>query len=128
MLFGGVVDDQIDQNAHSTLRRTMCEFDKIAERAIAWVHVVVIRDVVAPVTIGRSLERHEPDRRYTQAMQIIEPPREALEISYAVAVRVHEGRDRQAVDNRVFVPQVVDHARPPAGRKEERIAMSKPLW
>ena len=110
MLVGGVIDDQIDDDAHAALRGTLGEFDKIAQRAIAWIDVVVVRDVVAAIAIRGGLERHQPDRRDAQAMQIVEAPREALKVSNAVAVRIHEGRDRETVDDSVLVPEVVDHA------------------
>jgi hypothetical protein len=43
-------------------------------------------------------------------MQIVQPAHEALEVADAVAVRIHIGADGQAIDDRVLVPKIVDHA------------------
>src|SRR4051794_15926615 len=43
-------------------------------------------------------------------MQVIEPSHESGEISDAVAVCIHVGRNGEAIDHCVFVPEVVDHA------------------
>ena len=88
----------------------MGELGEVAERAVARIDVVVIGDVVAVVAAGRRLERHQPDRRDAEALQVIEPSHQALEIADAVAVRIHESADGQAIDDRVLVPEVVDHA------------------
>jgi hypothetical protein len=42
-------------------------------------------------------------------VQIIEPSHKALEITNAVAVGVHVSADGKAVDNSVFVPEIIDH-------------------
>jgi hypothetical protein len=43
-------------------------------------------------------------------VQIIQPPQQSLEVADAIAVGVHIGADRKAVENRVLVPEIVDHA------------------
>jgi hypothetical protein len=43
-------------------------------------------------------------------MQVIQAPHQALEIADAVAVGVHIGADGEAIDDRVLVPEIVDHA------------------
>ena len=109
MLVGRVVDDQVDQHAHAALMGAVGELDEVAERAEARVDVVVVGDVVAVVALRRGLERHQPDAGDAQALQVVEPAQQPLEIADAVAVGVHEVPDRQAVDDRVLVPEVVDH-------------------
>src|SRR3569833_2976688 len=89
----------------------MGELDEIAERAVAGIDAVIIGDVVTVVAARRGLERHQPDRGDAEAVQIIEPAQEALEVADAVAVGVHIGADRQAIDHAVLVPEIVEHAR-----------------
>ena len=95
---GGVIDDQVDQDAHPPLLRAVREFDEIAQRSETRIDVVVVGDVIACVAIGRSLERHQPDRSDAKPMQIIEAAGQALEVADAVSV---------------LVPEVVDHEGPP---------------
>ena len=42
-------------------------------------------------------------------VQIIEAPHQSFEIADAIAVGIHEGLQIQAVDDRVFVPEIFDH-------------------
>ena len=89
--------------------RAVRELDEVAERAVARIDAVVVGDVVAVVLARRRLERHQPDRRDAEPVQVVEPPHQALEIADAVAVGVHVGADGQAIDDGVLVPEVVDH-------------------
>ncbi len=122
MLVRRVIDDEVDEHTNAALLRRMCEFDEITERAIARIDIVVIADVVAVVLLGRRLERHEPDRRDTEPAEVVEATHQPLEIADTIAVGVHERRDRQAIDDRVLVPEIVDHdlsrPREPAGEPE----------
>ena len=110
MLVGRVVDDEIDDDADAALLAAMGEFDEVAQRAVAGIDAVIVRNVVAVVLAGRGLKRHQPDRGNAEPVQIIQPPQQALEIADAVAIGVHVGADRQAIDNAVLVPEVIDHA------------------
>ena len=38
----GVVDHEVDDDADAALAAAMCEFDKVAERAIAWIDAVIV--------------------------------------------------------------------------------------
>jgi hypothetical protein len=83
-----VVDDQIYEHPNAALFRSVGEFHKIAEAAVAGINRVMIRDVIPIVAIGRDLEGHQPDGRDPQAMQIVETARQTLEVTDAVAVGV----------------------------------------
>ena len=109
VLVGGVIDDEIDDHADAALLAAMGEFDEVAERAVARIDAVIVRDIVAVVLAGRRLERHQPDRGDAEPVQIVQPPQQAPEIADAVAVGVHIGADGKAIDHAVLVPEVVDH-------------------
>ena len=111
MLIGRVIDDEIYQHADAALFGLMREVDEVAERAEAGLDLVVVADVVAVVAVGRLLERRQSDAGDAQPLQVVEAAAQALEIADAVAVGIHEGSDVQAVDDRVLVPEVLDHAR-----------------
>ena len=113
VLVGRVVHHQVDQDPNPALLRRVRELHEIAESAVARIDIVIIGDVVSVVFAGRSLERHQPDRGHSEAVQVIQPSHQSLEIADAVAVRIHVGADREAIDDGVLVPKVVDHARGP---------------
>ena len=112
VLVRGVIDHEIDDDAHAALLRAVGELDEIAQRAVARIDAVIVRDVVAVVLAGRGLERHQPDRGDAKPVQIIQPPQQSLEIADAVAIGVHIGADGKAIEDGVLVPEVVDHAQP----------------
>ncbi|MFK4562285.1 hypothetical protein ABIF95_004815 [Bradyrhizobium ottawaense] len=120
MLIRGVVDDEIDDNPDAALLAAVGELDEIAERAVTRIHAVIVGDVVAVVAAGRGLERHQPDRGDAEAMQIVEPAEQALEVADAVTVGVHIGADGKAVDHAILVPEIVDHPRSLGGSAEVR--------
>ena len=109
MLVGGVVDDEVDEDAHAALIAGVGELDEVAEGAVAGIDVVVVGDVVAVVAHGRGLEGHEPDGGDAEALEVVEAAHEAAEVADAVAVGVHEGADVEAVEDGVLVPEVVNH-------------------
>ena len=113
MFVRGVVDHQIDQHADAALLGAVGELDEIAQRAVARVDGIIIGYIVSLVALRRYLKRHQPDRRDSQPVQVIEPAHQPGEIADAVAVGIHEAADRQAIDDRVLVPEVVDHLRRP---------------
>ena len=110
MPVGGVIDHEIDQHANATAARLVHELDEVAARAEARVHAVEVGDVVAVVAARRRLERCKPDRVDAEALEVVESPRQPLEVAAAVAVCVEERLDVEAVDDCVLVPEVVDHA------------------
>src|SRR5690606_25934203 len=94
--------------------RLVHELDEVARRAVAPVDAVVVADVVAVVAVRGRLERREPQRVDTQELQVVEASYQSFEVADAVAVRVHERLEIEAVDHRVLVPELVDHAGAPS--------------
>ena len=113
MVDRGVVGDEVDDDAQAALLGLVREGDEIAERAEARVDRVEIGDVVAVVAVGRGVEGQEPDAGGAEILDMVEPVGEPLEIADAVAVRIHEGLDVEAVDDGVLVPEI-DHGLPRA--------------
>jgi hypothetical protein len=82
------------------------ELDEVAERAVPAVDAVVVGDVVAVIAVRRRLERSEPERVDAEALEVVEPAAQPLEVAAAVAGGVHERLDVQAVDDGVLEPEV----------------------
>src|SRR5437867_5615311 len=110
MLVGGVIHDQIKDDPHSALRGLVCEIHEVARRTVAWIDTIVVCDVITRIAIRRRLKRLQPQTSHTEARQVIETTGQAFEVADAVAVRIHERADIEAVDDCVFVPEIVDHS------------------
>jgi hypothetical protein len=89
MLVRGVVHDQVNDDADAALFGRVGELHKIPECAVARINFVIVGNVVAVVAARGGLERHEPYRRHTQPLQIIQTAHEAGEVADAIAARVH---------------------------------------
>src|SRR5689334_17892154 len=109
MPVGRVVDDEIDQHADAAALGLSHELDEVAARAEPRIDAVVVRNVVAVVAARRRLEGREPHRVDAERLEVVEPPAQALEVAAAVAACVEERLDVEAVDDRVLVPEVVNH-------------------
>ena len=70
---------------------------------------VVVGDVVAVVLVRRGIERLQPEAGDAEPGKVVELARQPAEITDAVAVAVEILLDVEAVDDRVLVPEVVDH-------------------
>ena len=51
MLIGGVVDDEVDEDANAALPGAMGEIDKIAQCAVTRIDAVVVGHVIAIVAV-----------------------------------------------------------------------------
>ena len=111
VLVRGVVDHQVDDHPDSALLGRMREFDELTECSVARIDLVVVRNVVAIIATGRGLEGHQPDGGHSKSMKIVEPPHEPGEVPHSVAIGVHVGGYRKAIDDRVLVPKIIDHGR-----------------
>jgi len=52
MFIRGVVDDKVNEHADAALPASPRELDEVAERPVAWIDVVIIRDIVAVIATG----------------------------------------------------------------------------
>ena len=110
MLIRSVVHHQVNQHAHAALPAAVSELHEVANRPIPRIDPVVIADVVAVILPRRRLERHQPHRRHPHALQVVQAANQPLKVADTVAVCIHIGSNRQAVDNSVLVPKVIDHS------------------
>ena len=104
MLVGGVVDDQLGDDADAAPVRLGDEAAEVAHVAVGRIDRAVVGDVVAVVAQRRGIEGQEPDRVDAEALDVVEPLHQAGEIADAVAVGIVEGLDVQLVDDGVLVP------------------------
>ena len=115
MLVGGVVDDEVDDDADAAVARGPDHLGEVARRAQPPVDPVEVGDVVAVVALAARVERHEPHARDAQAGEVVEPVGQPGKVAAAVAVGVEERLDVEAVDDRVLPPQVAGGLEPHSG-------------
>ena len=72
MLVGGVVDDQLGDDAQIAAVRLAHKGLEIGHLAVGRVDVLVVGDVVAVVAQRRGIERQQPQRRDAEILQVIE--------------------------------------------------------
>jgi hypothetical protein len=89
----GVIHHEIDNDPNAALRSRVGEFNEIAEAAVGRVDAVITRNIVAVVASRGGLERHQPNRGYAEAVQIIQTAHQALEVTGPITVGVHVGAD-----------------------------------
>ena len=107
VLVGGVVDDQLGDDAQVAALGFLHEAAEIPHRAEGGIDVAVVGDVVAVVAAGARIERQQPQRGDAEVVQVVEPLGQPGEIADAVAVAVGECLDVQLIDDGVLVPQPV---------------------
>src|SRR4051812_5800537 len=110
MFIRSMVYHEIDHHAYTALAASVSKLYEIAESSIARIDPIVVADIISAVTPRRGLERHKPDCRDTETMEIIQTPYQAFEITNAVSIGIHVRRYGQAVDDGVLVPKIVDQS------------------
>jgi hypothetical protein len=105
MLIGGVVDNQLGDDADVAAVGRIDQLIEVVDRAVARMDVLVIGDVVAVVLERRRVERLQPETRDPEALEVVELLREAGKVADAVVGAVEKGADVRLVDDGVFVPQ-----------------------
>ena len=106
VLVGGVVDHEVGHDPDPAVARGPDHLGEVARRAEPAVDAVEVGDVVAVVALFTRVERHQPQAAHAQPREVVEPVGQALEVAAAVAVRVQERLDVEAVDNRVLPPHI----------------------
>lgn len=104
-----MIDHEIDDHSDPALASGMSELDEVSERPISRVDPVVVGNVVTVIEARRALEGHQPNGRHSEPMQVIEPAHQAAEITDAIGIRIHVGRDGKAIDDRILVPKIAYH-------------------
>ena len=121
MLVRGVVHHEIDDHAQPAIAGGPHELHEVAEGAVIGVDIVEVADVVAVVAVRRGVERHQPETGDAEPGEVIDPAGEPGEVADAVAIAVEECFDIEAIDDRVFPPEIAGrldlHPFPPLRRR-----------
>ena len=104
VLVAGVVDDEVDDEAHVALLDAGEHGVEVGHGAELFHHLAVVADVVAVVGVGRVEVRAEPDDVDAEVLQVVELGGDAGQVADAVAVRVLEGAGVDLVDDGLLPP------------------------
>ena len=107
MLVGGMVDDQLGDDADAAPMRLLDEALDVVERAVLGMDAGVLGDVVAVVEPRRGIEGQQPERVDAELGDVVELGDQAGKVADAVVVGIEERLDVQLVDDRVLVPERV---------------------
>ena len=105
VLAGGVVGDQVHDDAQAEVVRLRQHGVEVGERAEERVHVAVVGDVVAVVVLRRGVERRDPHRVDAEVVEVGQPLLDAGHVAHAVAVPVGEAADIDLVADGVLPPR-----------------------
>ena len=100
----GVVDDEVDDEAHVALLDAFEQGVEVVHGAELFHDLAVVADVVAVVGVGRVVVGAEPDDVDAEVLQVVELGGDAGEVADSVAVGVFEGAGVDLVDDGFFPP------------------------
>ena len=111
MLAAGVVVDQVDDDFYPPLMSLLHQVLKIVDRTVVRIDAIVISDIIAVITGGR-LDGHQPNAGHTQILcggrvaivEIIKHADDAIDISDAIPIRIHEAAHENFVEDGVIPP------------------------
>ena len=104
MLRGGVVDDQVHDNADVPAASLGDEPLHVRHGTVLRVDVPVVADVVAVVGVGGAVYRGEPDGVGPQVTDVVQTADDAGNVPDTVAVGILEAPGIDLIDDRVFPP------------------------
>jgi len=90
VLVAGVVRHQVHQDADPSSAGLGNEAIDVFHGAELWLYGDEVGDVVAPVRVGRSRDRREPDTVDTQPLQVVQVRDEPRKVPDAVTIGVGE--------------------------------------
>jgi hypothetical protein len=104
VLVAGVVRHVVDQHAQPAVVRRREQLIEVGQRAEDGVDIGVVRHVVAEVGHGGRIEGRDPDGVDPEPCQVVEPPRDACQVTGPAAGRVGEGARIDLVDDACLPP------------------------
>jgi len=104
VLVAGVVDHQIEDQAHAPAVHLGQQVIEVGHGAELLHDRLVVGDVVAVVVVRRLVHRADPDHVDTERFEIVEARGDAIEIANAIAVGIHEAARVDLVGHRLLPP------------------------
>src|SRR3954470_5139772 len=104
MLVGGMVRDEVQDEAYAARVQLFDQAVEILQRSEQWIYVAEISNVVAEVEHRRSVDRREPQGVDAEPFKMVQATDQAGKIALTITVAVLK-RDRyDLVDDRALPP------------------------
>ena len=104
MLIGGVVGNEVHQDADAARLCLRNEAVELRKRAIFLVDCIIVGNIIAVIPVGRGINRRKPEKIHPQLMQIIKLGDHAAKIADAIPVPVTERARPNLVND--FFPRI----------------------
>ena len=124
----GVVRHEVEKDADSARFGLRDQPVEVVERSEVGVDPGVVGHVVAPVDVGRRMDRVEPDRVDAEPLEVLEPAGHSGEVADPVVVRVRKGARIDLVQHGVSPPAVGHGATTLAPCRQRRPRAILPAW
>ena len=105
--FGGVVHDEVGDDADAAPVRGVQQLDEIVDGAELGQHLVEVADVVAAVTQRRIVERRQPETIDAKPLDVVELFGQPTQVTGAVGVGVVERSHQHLVEHRALEPGAI---------------------
>lgn len=83
---GGVIDDQIDDDANTSLARRSHEIYEVAHVSQPRIYIVIIRHVIAVVAVWRGIKGKQPDTGNSETSKVVELAAQSSKVSYTISL------------------------------------------
>jgi hypothetical protein len=104
VLIGGVVHDQVGDDAHAALVRLVDQRHEVPDVAVLGQHGHEVGDVIAAVAQRGLVDGQQPDAVDAQPLQVVQPGDQPAQVAGAVPIRILETPDQHLVEHRALVP------------------------
>ena len=104
MLVGGVVHDQVGDDAQAPLVGLLHQLDRVGQVAVLGQDGPEVADVVAAVAERRLVEGQQPQAVDAEPLEIVELGGDAGQVAGAVVVAVEEAAHQDLVEDGPLVP------------------------
>ena len=131
VLGGGVVHDEVGDDAQPALVRRVDEGADVVHGAVVGVDLVVIGDVVTAVAQGAGEHGQQPDDVDAQPLQVVELLGQPAEVTRPVGVAVEEPAQVDLVEDGPLEPQGIGLepvARGGRGGRRRHVVLTRRTW
>ena len=104
VLVRGVVHNQIHKHLQPHPMCPVKNFPECIQSAVIRVNIHIIRNVISEVRIGRGIDRGEPDRVHTEALDVIQFLQHSIQIPDSIAVSVAKTARPDLIYGHFLVP------------------------
>src|SRR5579864_528613 len=104
VLIRGVIDDELDDDAHMAPMRLAHELTEIAQGSVGLMDIAVVGNIIAIVAQRRGKERQQPNGGDAEILDVVEFLDQTRNVADAIAIGVVKSLEMQLVNDCILVP------------------------